>query len=346
DKVLSYHDNPHGYALALLRLEQSRINPVKVAMGAVSGKNQLLGRIKRITGGNVIHRRFNYGQKLLALLAVTAIFCSLAWLNPQTEEKQVPSADHPGNSRPLVLLPQNARTTVHPPTLEKDPPPPGILDAALGMLSAPSMNGAALGGSQAAQKESEVKNRLTQDAINLLSTFQANVHSAQIKSSKQLLMDITHKAIEIGFHAVPAVRVQDVDIQLNREQELINKINAELKKAIQGIPHEDMNTAQAILIQEIMQKANSGLHMDKKSGWNFNWQDKNEIATPIQTADEVIQKAQIQIQDSLINARVVLYLHDNKKLQEVISQLQQKTANLPDTRLNFKFEVLKDSGVQ
>ncbi len=82
DFVLNYQYDPHSYATALLRLEQSRVSNLKLAIGAVSGKQQLLSRIKRITNGQVASTQFNYGQKLLALLLVTGIICSVAWLSP------------------------------------------------------------------------------------------------------------------------------------------------------------------------------------------------------------------------------------------------------------------------
>lgn len=81
DFVLQYHYDPHSYASALLSLEQSRKENVQLALGAVSGKKQLLSRIMRITG-NTTAVQFNYGQKLVALLVTTGIFCSLAWLSP------------------------------------------------------------------------------------------------------------------------------------------------------------------------------------------------------------------------------------------------------------------------
>jgi len=82
DFVLQYQYDPHSYALALLRLEQSRVSNLKLAIGAVSGKKQLLSRIKRITNGQVRTTQFNYGQKLLALLVVTIVISSVAWLSP------------------------------------------------------------------------------------------------------------------------------------------------------------------------------------------------------------------------------------------------------------------------
>jgi beta-lactamase regulating signal transducer with metallopeptidase domain len=88
DFVLQYRYDPHSYASALLRLEQSRMSKLKLAIGAVSGKKQLLSRIKRITNSQVVSRQFNYGQKMIAFLLVTAIICSVAWLSPE-EKKSV-----------------------------------------------------------------------------------------------------------------------------------------------------------------------------------------------------------------------------------------------------------------
>jgi bla regulator protein BlaR1 len=88
DFVLQYRYDPHSYASALLRLEQSRKNNVQLALGAVSGKKQLLSRIKRITGTHTVNQ-FNYGQKLLALLITTGIICSLAWLSPSKLKKVI-----------------------------------------------------------------------------------------------------------------------------------------------------------------------------------------------------------------------------------------------------------------
>lgn len=89
DFVIQYRYDPHSYASALLRLELSRRSNLQLAIGAVSGKKQLLMRIKRITNGQVVSRQFNYGQKLLALLLVTFIICSIAWLSPQEKRKNI-----------------------------------------------------------------------------------------------------------------------------------------------------------------------------------------------------------------------------------------------------------------
>ena len=97
DFVLQYRYDPHSYASALLRLEQCRKNNVQLSLGAVSGKKQLLSRIKRITGTNTVNQ-FNYGQKLLALIITTAIFCSIAWLVPADVKKEVKNVPEKKNS--------------------------------------------------------------------------------------------------------------------------------------------------------------------------------------------------------------------------------------------------------
>ncbi len=86
DFVIQYQYDRHSYASALLRLEQSRKSNLQLAIAAVSGKKQLLTRVKRITTGKAPSKQFNYGQKLLALLLVTFIICSIAWLSPQDKK--------------------------------------------------------------------------------------------------------------------------------------------------------------------------------------------------------------------------------------------------------------------
>ena len=102
DFVLQYRYDPHSYASALLRLEQSRMSKLKLAIGAVSGKKQLLSRIKRITNCQVVSRQFNYGQKMIALLLVTAIICSVAWLSPK-EKKSVPAKALAKKIKPVTI---------------------------------------------------------------------------------------------------------------------------------------------------------------------------------------------------------------------------------------------------
>jgi beta-lactamase regulating signal transducer with metallopeptidase domain len=101
DFVLQYRYDPHSYASALLSLERSRTSSLRLAVGAVSGKNQLLSRIKRITNGQAAVKQFNYLHKLLALLLVTGIICFVAWLSPA---EQRPFSDK-ASIKEIVHLP-------------------------------------------------------------------------------------------------------------------------------------------------------------------------------------------------------------------------------------------------
>ncbi|MEO6637262.1 MAG: M56 family metallopeptidase, partial [Ginsengibacter sp.] len=87
DFVIQYRYDPHSYASALLSLEQSRKSNLQLSVAAVSGKKQLLMRIKRITNNKAASNQFNYGQKLFALLVITGIIFSIGWLSPQPKER-------------------------------------------------------------------------------------------------------------------------------------------------------------------------------------------------------------------------------------------------------------------
>ncbi|MGI8584496.1 MAG: M56 family metallopeptidase, partial [Chitinophagaceae bacterium] len=87
DLVIQYQYDRHTYASALLSLEQFRNINLRLAIGATSGKKQLLLRIKRIMEVNN-NTNFNYGQKLLALLLITGVICSVAWLSPQSNSNK------------------------------------------------------------------------------------------------------------------------------------------------------------------------------------------------------------------------------------------------------------------
>ena len=87
DFVIQYQYDRHAYASALLSLEQCRNINLKLAIGATSGKKQLLLRVKRIMEINS-NANLNYGQKLVALFLITGIICSVAWLSPQNNEKK------------------------------------------------------------------------------------------------------------------------------------------------------------------------------------------------------------------------------------------------------------------
>lgn len=99
DLVIQYQYDRHSYASALLSLEQYRHTNFRLALTATSGKKQLLHRVKRIMEVNSNNTNFNYGQKLLALLLITGIFCSVSWF---TSEKNTAKEIYP--AKPPVVL--------------------------------------------------------------------------------------------------------------------------------------------------------------------------------------------------------------------------------------------------
>jgi beta-lactamase regulating signal transducer with metallopeptidase domain len=89
DLVIHYKYDRHSYASALVSIEKTRLNRYPLAMSATSGKNQLLTRIKRIVENGKEINTFNYGQKLLTLLVITAIMISVSWIYPTHQTKKI-----------------------------------------------------------------------------------------------------------------------------------------------------------------------------------------------------------------------------------------------------------------
>ena len=118
DFVLQYQYDPHTYAAALLQLEEARITSIKLAMGAVSGKQQLLSRIKRITNDKNITLQFNYGQKIIALITITGIICSFAWLTPENKRPTLLHKNQDISLNKKISAAKNV-SNVHKPAINK-----------------------------------------------------------------------------------------------------------------------------------------------------------------------------------------------------------------------------------
>jgi beta-lactamase regulating signal transducer with metallopeptidase domain len=81
DMVLQFCYDPHSYASALLKLEQSRANTNELALAA-TGKDKyfLLNRVKRILGNEPVSNPFS--QKLVAYLLSALLIAFIGWYNP------------------------------------------------------------------------------------------------------------------------------------------------------------------------------------------------------------------------------------------------------------------------
>ncbi|MEO8110162.1 MAG: M56 family metallopeptidase [Ginsengibacter sp.] len=114
DFVIQYRYDPHSYASALLSLEQSRRRNLQLSVAAVSGKKQLLMRIKRITSNKVAPHQFNYGQKLFTLLVMTGIIFSIGWLSPQEKGKtaKIQETRNPKQDISITTILQDRKTAL------------------------------------------------------------------------------------------------------------------------------------------------------------------------------------------------------------------------------------------
>ncbi len=81
DMVLQFCYEPHSYATALLKLEQSRIHTNELALAATGkDKHFLLNRVKRILGTEPESTPFN--QKMIAYLLSALLIAFIGWYNP------------------------------------------------------------------------------------------------------------------------------------------------------------------------------------------------------------------------------------------------------------------------
>lgn len=80
DWVLQFQYNASVYAEALLRIACLQTAPVYAMAAATCKKNDLLHRVKRMLDKKEVP--LSYRKQLLALLIVTGLLVSLAWLNP------------------------------------------------------------------------------------------------------------------------------------------------------------------------------------------------------------------------------------------------------------------------
>ena len=82
DWVLQFQYKPAMYAEALLRIASIPAMS-RLTMNATGNNNDLLSRVKRML--NKQEKNYNYRNQVFALLLITIMLSSVAWLNPQTK---------------------------------------------------------------------------------------------------------------------------------------------------------------------------------------------------------------------------------------------------------------------
>jgi len=101
DWVLQFQYKPAVYAEALLRIA-SISSVASFAMNATGNNNDLLSRVKRML--NKQEKNYNYRNQVFALLLITIMLSSVAWLNPQTKYNSSSNSNNTAESNHKIVV--------------------------------------------------------------------------------------------------------------------------------------------------------------------------------------------------------------------------------------------------
>lgn len=107
DWVLQFQYNPSMYAEALLRIAYMQTQPLLSMQAAGNKEGNLLSRVKRLL--NKQEKIFNYKQQLIALVLMTGILCSVAWLQPSNQLAAKHEKLHIDSAHTVVVEPMAAQ---------------------------------------------------------------------------------------------------------------------------------------------------------------------------------------------------------------------------------------------
>lgn len=321
DLVLEYRYDPHAYASALLRLEQSRKENVQLALSAVSGKKQLLSRIKRITG-NGTTVQFNYGQKLLALLITTGIFCSLAWMSPtkiRKERKEALAASISSTSEKISEV------------TKKDKGSMNQASATTAKTDLLEMN--ALEGPTTEADLNDDNQSNDQDEINADNTTNADI---SLNWKKQFTNETESKIANVVRKAVPKFTINgvpDLDEQISKG---LHEAFLEIGKVDWGEIKSDINNSISdIKINELPQNQKKALATAKK--YLSLIQMGGEKLNTSKLLQQ-IQKQQKLIADSLNAAGTILINQRPAKMAATLDKDEIINLKVPGTNFSFNFK--------
>ncbi|MEO8414695.1 MAG: M56 family metallopeptidase [Ginsengibacter sp.] len=332
DFVLQYQYDPHAYASALLRLEQSRVNKLQLAIGAVSGKKQLLSRIKRITNATVVSRQFNYGQRLLALLLVTAIICSIAWLSP-AEKRSVAVKMATKVVGPIPPTPPNIKPPVNiDETIEKQSK---NLQAIILKYISPK-------GGPLPLTENAVKNKSTDDLLPVDSDedFSPGINL------KQPPFSFKGNNFKLSPQAVNAQNFpfQNMGFNFDLDNIDMNKLNDGLQKAFKEINTLDWSKIQNNINQSLSKiktvnfptKELEAFYIEKAKDFFKLRKDQQQYNTRIFTNRLTIPE-QLLIEDSIRRSELPSVNENNARLEKVYNTKQMKYAEEAGPSYNFNY---------
>lgn len=345
DFVLQYQYDPHSYASALLQLEQSRIGILKLAIGAISGKKQLLSRIKRITNNQVISRQFNYGQKLLALLLVTAIICSVAWLSPQ-EKKSVDTQIVKKEIKSVTLSNTKSLVKTHEIASNQNKNIQAII------LKHISPNNEPVTFTETDIENFSPKNfPFTKDKNNSdFLTAESDNEFHEAINLKQPRFIFTETDLKLP----PSINIknfpfQNMGINIDLSKIDMGKLNENLKQAYKEINALDWNKIQNEIsesfsktkVSNVSPKEQSIFYIEKAKALSQFIEAQQKFNS--KASKEKMQK-QLLLQDSLLSGEMAFVYENNAKIQQVYKRKQKQYAENINDNYYFNYSVGKASG--
>lgn len=330
DFVLQYRYDPHSYASALLRLEQSRKENVQLALGAVSGKKQLLSRIMRITG-NTTAVQFNYGQKLLALLVTTGIFCSFAWLSPgkiRKDRKESVAVSSSATGKTLADANGNNGTMNQDQTLSAQ----SKAKFNERKLNSPEIPALELNVDEDVQQVDKDQNELNpQKNTNLQFSF--NTGNQALNPSESNIAELVKKGVvKLNIRGLAGV-----DQQISKG---LNEAYLEISKIDWDKVQTDINKSIAdIKINDLPQDQKAAITKAKKYLSLIRLNDQKANASKIL---DQIQKQQKLIADSLNAAGTILINQRPAKMAATFSSDEVMNFKIPG--VGFSFNIKTGSG--
>jgi beta-lactamase regulating signal transducer with metallopeptidase domain len=337
DLVLQYNYDAHSYASALLRLARSGAGMLHLGLGAVSGKRQLLlSRIKRITKDKVILTQYNFGQKMLAFIFVTALFCLLAWLTPKGKNLNPASFEKKEKLLPPLstALSLNGSTNIFSkskknykliiagkryPKNEKDP-----LESIEKItkeneeITGSLMNGEGL--------PPELEKVISKTSTNGNPNIESEINIMKRPSS-------------INIKNFP---FKEMSLNITLRNLSHEKLNKDLKHVYLKTGGIDLKNVQVTIDKSLFELKNSGLSQKKLSqAYAYEARALAKIY-PISTKlfeNNALEKVrrQLEIKESDMKLKTDLVTEINKKIQLAFAKLQKNNGESKDGNLNFDF---------
>jgi beta-lactamase regulating signal transducer with metallopeptidase domain len=337
DFVLEYKYDPHSYASALLRLAKSGPEMLQLGLGAVSGKKQiLLSRIKRITKHKAISTQYNFGQKMLAFIFVTAAFCLVAWLSPKSRNSNYALVQKkeklPPSLSTVFSLNDSTNTFRQPKEVHK---------LIISGNSTPKNEKDPLGRIEKFSKEND------ENAVSLVNeeelpfVLEKVISETASKGIPQVESEIN------SIKLPPSINIKNFpfkEMNFNITMKNINfeKLNDDLSRVYIESDGIDWKNIQVTIDKGLTQLKNSSLSQEELSRVYLNSErslEKMKNIPPEKYLRITLEKLSRQMEknESEMKKKTEIVTEINKKIQLAFARLQKNNDELKDGNLNFDF---------